>query len=159
MKVEVYQLINDAQYKLSGQVMTMFMKKIDAMEPSHMGSRDLAFLFNLVKTAYQNPQVKEAAMVIYFNIAVLQKRGYSKEILSPSVDHLTDLIKNQDKTVKDQYCNFCLEIIGDELEERSSVNAQVILYEILRTYPKFYSSHAKNQKDYVIELVDKHDML
>jgi hypothetical protein len=55
MKVEVYQLINDAQYKLSGQVMTMFMKKIDAMEPSHMGSRDLAFLFNLVKTAYQNP--------------------------------------------------------------------------------------------------------
>jgi hypothetical protein len=71
MKVEVYQLITDAQYKLSSQVMTMFMKKIDAMEPSQMGSRDLAFLYNMVKTAYKNPQVKEAAMVIYFNIAVL----------------------------------------------------------------------------------------
>jgi hypothetical protein len=61
--------------------------------------------------------------------------------------------------VKDQYCNLCLKIIGDEVEERSSVNAQVIIYEILRTYPKFYSSHTKNQKDYVTELVDKQDML
>jgi hypothetical protein len=39
------------------------------MPPEEMGERDLEFLYNMVKTALSNPEVKEAAMEIYWAIA------------------------------------------------------------------------------------------
>ena len=91
------------------------MKLLKQMPAEEMGERDLEFLYNMVKTAISNTEVKESAMEIYWAIAICEQKGYSAEVLKPSKDHLIDLLKSSsDKNLKEKYTLLCVEIIGNE---------------------------------------------
>ena len=104
-----------------------------------MSSRDLEFLYNMVKVAYSHPEIKEAAIEIYWHIASCEEKGYSIEILDPSKNHLKELLKGAGEVVKEQYTLACVEIIGTENNDKSSCNAFTILFDIIETHTKFDS--------------------
>jgi len=130
-KLNIYKLISENGHVLESEVLEALVEKIDQMEPTVVTQRDLKFLFDLARKSFRNTKPKEAAFEVLWHIASLSKRGYAKEILEPSRTHLADLIRTAENSTKDLYAQKCCEIIGNHSDERSSLQAIIILHEIL----------------------------
>ena len=100
-KTEIFKLVSDIAWNIDAEVLSLFMAKIDEMDPSTVRERDLDFLYNLSSKMYQNPKPKEAALEVFWHIAIGEKRGYIKEIWDPARKHLIDLTKTSDRSIKD----------------------------------------------------------
>ena len=51
-KTEIFKLVSDIAWNIDAEVLSLFMAKIDEMDPSTVRERDLDFLYNLSSKMY-----------------------------------------------------------------------------------------------------------
>jgi len=115
-------MISEIAWKLEPEVLNLFMSKVSTQDAQYCTERDLGFLFNLSSKNYSsNTSPKEAALDVFFNIAIGSKKGYSQDVQIPARKHLIDLVKTCDRSIKDMYVIQCIQSINN-LEDLDSKN-------------------------------------
>jgi hypothetical protein len=81
------------------------------MEPSKTTIRDVEFIYTIGKNSYPKSSARNAAVNVLWQFAMMERNGYSKALLKPSRKHLFDLLRNQDRSVIEEYILKIISII------------------------------------------------
>ena len=112
-KIEIFKMISDCTKDMQDEIVDVFIKKVQSVDPGIITMRDVDLVYNLGKNSFMRAAARETAANTLWQIALLQKPGYPKAILKPTRKHLQNLMRNQDRDMKITVIKRCIELISN----------------------------------------------
>jgi len=148
-KNEIYKIITETNNDMHEDCVEALIIKVKELDASLVQVQDVKFIYEIGSGASYKSQAAETLASALWQIATLDKPGYSKALLKPARKNLTDLIRTETSTIKESYICLCIERLSDE--NVCSVQTIKILKSILSKLPKFHSM--MQQKEFVKDLI------
>jgi predicted metallopeptidase len=134
MQIEIYNVVQATGSAIHDQDLEKFILKVKNQEPSKITLREIEFLHQIGKSAHQKSAARLLAIQALWQCALLEKPGYSLDLLSTARKHCFDLLRTQEREVIEQYVMQALLIV--EQKTGTSLQALKLFKKLVDLIPK-----------------------
>jgi len=154
-KLEMYRILKSTAATLKAPEILFFIENISQIEPDNLMEQELDVVYEISRFGYRASEYTMKGIHFLYSVAVREK-DYPKKLVETGVEKFLEIIKSQDRDIKNPFIAQCAQNIK---EQKCTIQSVKILIKLIDYLPSYKIGNQPSLIEVTTDFIEKEGLI